>query len=437
MPLEPEVSSDCRKESRLRLLHDLGRTPPQARRRFLARAASALAAAGAGGVEAMAAQRERAPATLKITGLKTTVLRIGAADWTTLIELETNQGIVGLGQTTFRVHPKVINAAIENVLKPVVVGRNPFEYETLWMQMFVDNTKYGMTGTHVLAMSAVDIALWDLMGKALDQPVWRLLGGKFRGAVEVYASKSEIRKGSPGIKQLAEQLVRDTTAAGFHALKTHTHPGLTAKNSYDARMDLDPTVEEIAEIRRLAGPNFKIMADVTNAYTVAQAIKVGRKLQELDVFFMEEPVTVYDYRGLAQVADALDMRIAAGEQQFTRFEFYRLIVEGRVDIIQPNVIICGGLTEMRKIAAVASLFDTSIVSHNTLNGLPTTAALHFWVSTHNVRYPQEYDYNASHPDYGLLMVNDPVVPKNGFLSPPDKPGLGVELNWAQIKKMAG
>ena len=436
MPIEKSLSPDHKREARERLLHDLDRTPLPARRRFLAQAAAALAATGAGGAQAMAAQREKAPASLKITNLKTTVLRIGAADWTTLIELETNQGIVGLGQTTFRVQPKVINAAIENVLKPIVVGRNPFEYETLWMEMFVDNTKYGMAGTHVLAMSAVDIALWDLMGKAVDQPVWRLLGGKFRDKVEVYASKSETRKGNPSLKQLAEQLVRDATAAGFRALKTHTHSGLTAAHSYDARMDTDVTVEEITEIRRLAGPKFKNMADVTNAYTAAQAIKVGRKLEELDVFFMEEPVTVYDYRGLAQVADALDMRIAAGEQQFTRLEFYRLIVEGHVDIIQPNVIICGGITEMRKIAAVASIFDTSIVSHNTLNGLPTTAALHFWVATHNVRYPQEYDYNASRPDHGLLMVEDPVLPKNGFLTPPDKPGLGVELNRAQVKKMA-
>jgi len=201
-------------------------------------------------------------------------------------------------------------------------------------------------------------------------------------------------------------------------------------------MDIDPTVEEIAEIRRLAGPKFKIMADVTNAYTPAQAIKVGRQLQELDVFFMEEPVAVYDYRGLAQVADALDMRIAAGEQQFTRFEFYRLITEGHVDVIQPNVAICGGITEMRKIAAVASLFDISIVSHNTLNGIPTTAALHFWVSTHNVRYPQEYDFNVSHPDYGLLMVKDPVLPRGGFLTPLEGPGLGVELNGAEVAKLA-
>src|SRR6185436_10199517 len=99
--------------------------------------------------------------------------------------------------------------------------------------------------------------------------------------------------------------------------------------------------------------------------------------------------------------------------------FHRLITEGHVDVIQPNVAICGGITEMRKIAAVASIFDTSIVSHNTLNGIPTTAALHFWVSTHNVRYPQEYDWHATRPDPGLAMVKNPIEPKDGFLTPPE------------------
>jgi L-alanine-DL-glutamate epimerase-like enolase superfamily enzyme len=430
-----QTSSDWKREAKDRLRHDLARTPPANRRRFLVRAASSLAA-GAAGNEALLAYQEKAPAKLKITDVKTTILRVNHRDWTSLVEVFTNEGIVGLGQTTFRVQPKVVNSSIDNVLKPMLIGRSPFEYETLWMNMFINNTKYGMAGTHILAISAVDIALWDLMGKAVDQPVYRLLGGKFRDKVEVYASKSEVRKGNSTPKAIAEQLARDVVPAGFRALKTHTHPGQNATTSFDARMGVDTTVEEITELRKLVGPKFKIMADVTNAYTPPQAIKVGRQLQELGTFFMEEPVAVFDYRGLAKVADALDMRIAAGEQQFTRWEFYRLITEGHVDIIQPNVAICGGITEMRKIAAVASIFDTSIVSHNTLNGIPTTAAVHFWVSTHNVRYPQEYDFNVSRQDFGNLLVKGASVAKDGFVQPSDRPGLGVELDRATVSRLA-
>lgn len=428
-------SQGRKEEARERLLHDLARTPPLERRRFLRHAAAALVAAAAG--TARAAAGGKAPPKLKITDLKTTILRVNSKDWTTLVEVRTDQGLVGLGQTTFRAQPKVINSILENVLKPVIAGHSPFEYERLWMDMFINNTKYGTNGPLLLAISAVDFAFWDLMGKAVDLPVYRLLGGKFRDKVEVYASLSERREKDNSPKALAGRLVNDVVPAGFHALKTHTHPsGFTATGSFDASMDNDPTIEEIAEIRRLAGPKFKIMADCNNAYTAAQALKVGRKLQELDVFWMEEPVGLFDFAALAKVADALDMRIAAGEQQFNRWEFYRLITEGRLDIIQPNASICGGITEIRKIAAIASLFDVSIGSHNTLNGIPTAAALHFWVSTHNVRYPQEYSFNTSRTDFGLRIVKDPIIAKDGFLTPREDPGLGVELDRAEVAKLA-
>lgn len=431
----PPLAEGQKREARERLRHDLAKTAAPNRRRFLMNAAAALAG-GAAMRQSLAAYAEKAPSSLKITDIRTTILRIDGRDWTTLIEVLTNQGIVGLGQTTFRVQPKVINAAIENVLKPMLVGRSPFEYETLWMSMFINNTKYGMAGTHVLAVSALDIALWDLMGKALDLPVYRLLGGKFRERVEVYASQTEIRGPDTGPRQLAEQMVRDAKEAGFNSVKTHTHPGQNADRSFDARMNIDPTVEVISELRKAAGPKFGLLADVTNAYTPAQAIKVGRQLQDLDTFFMEEPVAVFDYLGLAKVADALDMRIAAGEQQFTRWEFYRLITEGHVDLIQPNVIICGGITEMRKIAAMAAIFDISIVSHNTLHGIPTAAAIHFWVSTHNVRYQQEYVYNVRRKVDGNTILKVPVVQKNGFVEAPEGPGLGVELDRAAVARLS-
>jgi L-alanine-DL-glutamate epimerase-like enolase superfamily enzyme len=430
------LSSGRKQEIRERLTHDAARVEAGNRRSFLRKAAATLVAAGAGGAEAMAAARDAAPASLKITDLKTTTLHLGGQDWTVLVEMLTNQGITGLGQTTFRAKPKVIQPVLENVLKPIVVGRNPFDNELLWMQMFLDNARYGMAGTHVLAISAVDMALWDLMGKAVEQPVWRLLGGKFHDKVEVYASRSERKYDDHDPKGVAEMLVKDVLAAGFKALKTHTHPGANIKSTSDARMDVDPTVAEIAEIRRLAGPKIKIMVDVNNAYSPAQAIKVGRKLEALDAFWIEEPVAVFNYRGLAQVCEALELRVAVGEQQFGRWEFYRLLTEGQVDIIQPDVAICGGITEMRKIAAIASVFDVGIASHNTLNGIATTAALHFWAATLNARYPQEYDFHAVRTDYGERMVKDPVMPKDGFLTPPDKPGLGVELNAAEIGRLS-
>ncbi len=427
-----ELSPGHKQEARERLVHDLHRTAPAGRRRFLAGAAAALVAAAGNDSAAHAAETQSG--NLKITDLKATILQVDHQDWTTLVELRTNQGLVGLGQTTFRAAPKVLFSILDNVLKPVVVGHSPFEYERLWSDMFLNNLKYGTNGALLLAISAVDFALWDLMGKAVNLPVYRLLGGKFRDKVEVYASRSERRGEHDEPKAIAQRLIEDVVPAGFHALKAHTH--VTTPRGYDADMDSDHTIEEIAEIRRLAGPHFKIMVDVNNAYTPQQAIKVGKKLEEFDAFWLEEPVELFDLQGLARVADAIDVRVAAGEQQFNRFEFYRLIAEGHVDIIQPNASICGGLTEIRKIAAIASLFETAIASHNTLNGIPTTAALHFWVSTQNVRYPQEYDFNTARTDFGLQLVTDPVVAKDGYLTPPEGPGLGVVLDRKVVEKLS-
>jgi len=432
-----ELPPGHKREARERLLHDLCTTPAAGRRRFLAGAASALVAASAGESSASASTAGVDATSLRITDLKTTILQINQQDWTTLVEVRTNQGLTGLGQTTFRATPKVLYSILENVLKPVIIGHSPFEYERLWSDMFLNNLKYGTNGALLLAISAIDFALWDLMGKAVNLPVYRLLGGKYRDKVQVYASRSERRTENDDPKAIAQRLVEDVVPAGFHALKAHTHPqALTTQRGYDADMDTDQTVAEIAEIRRLTGPAFKIMVDVNNAYTPQQAIKVGRKLQELDAFWIEEPVELFDLQGLARVADALDVRVAAGEQQFNRWEFYRLITEGHVDIIQPNASICGGITEIRKIAAVASLFETAIASHNTLNGIPTTAALHFWVSTQNVRYPQEYDFSTTRTDFGARIVKHPVVAKDGYLTPPEGPGLGVELDDREVAKLA-
>lgn len=428
-----ELAPGHKREARERLVHDLAKTPVAGRRQFLSGAASALVAAAAGKSNATAATAGADPGNLKITDLKATILQIDHQDWTTLVEVRTNQGLVGLGQTTFRATPKVLYSILENVLRPVIIGHSPFEYEHLWSEMYLNNLKYGTNGALLLAICAIDFALWDLMGKAVNLPVYRLLGGKFRDRVQVYASRSERRTAKDGAKAIAQQLVEDVVPAGFHALKAHTH--VTTPRGYDADMDADYTVEEIAEIRRLTGPEFKIMVDVNNAYTPQQAIKVGRKLQELDAFWLEEPVELFDLQGLARVADAIDVRVAAGEQQFNRWEFYRLITEGHVDIIQPNASICGGITEIRKIAAVASLFEAAIASHNTLNGIPTTAALHFWVSTQNVRYPQEYDFHKVRTDFGARLVKNPVVAKDGYLTPPEGPGLGVELDAAAVASL--
>ena len=196
----------------------------------------------------------------------------------------------------------------------------------------------------------------------------------------------------------------------------------------------DQTVATVRAIRELVGEDFAILVDVNNAYLPHTALSVARQLEDYDVWHFEEPLAEHDRDGYAALADAVDLPIAAGEQSYTRWQFRDLMVHDHIDILQPDVITCGGFSEFKKIAALAQAFNKPITVHNTDPTIGTAAHLHLWVSTPNCISPQEYNIEPHALAEHAIMKNPPEV-RGGRIATPQGPGLGIELDEDVISRL--
>lgn len=341
-----------------------------------------------------------------------------------LVRVYTDEGLDGVGEVS-PMNAAVTHTMVEKALARLVVGESPFDVERIWHKMFHYPYKLGPMGAQLEAMAGIDIALWDIVGKASGKPVYELLGGKFRPKAEVYASSMR-RDMTP--REEAERAL-SFKEQGYRMYKIHS----ATPWMYDT--GFDQTLETVREMRQLCGDDFGILVDPNNAFLPHTALRIARKLEEYGVFHFEEPIPAYDYDAYAKLAAAVDIPIAAGEQEYTRWQFRDLILNAQVDILQPDVIKCGGITEFKKIAALAGTFDKPITVHNTQPTVGTLAHLHLWLSTPSCIYPQEYNIEPHPLRDDTPIWKEPVLVKNGYMEAPDKPGLGVELDEAVLKKL--
>jgi D-arabinonate dehydratase/D-galactarolactone cycloisomerase len=339
-----------------------------------------------------------------------------------LVRVWGEDGLVGVGEAS-PMHPEVTKVAVETQLKPLLVGMNALDLEACWEKMYVTTYKTRGQGTS-LAISGVDIALHDLAGKALGIPVYQLLGGKYREKVRVYASYMSREMDDVAYAAAAARSMQ----GGFSGVKIK----IGARYGFDAK---DPREDEslVAAVRGAIGPNAELMVDANSGYSVHTAIKVGRMLERYGVFHYEEPVPYTDLEGLAQVAAAVDIPVATGEQQHTRYDFKDILLRGAADIVQPDVTKCGGLSEGKKIAALADAFGKYVTTHTTTVGIGLAAHLHYWASTPVCRYAQEY--NVGQSNEGTAILRTQLAPREGYLAVPDGPGLGIELDEDAIARL--
>ncbi|TAK22711.1 MAG: mandelate racemase/muconate lactonizing enzyme family protein [Chloroflexota bacterium] len=342
-----------------------------------------------------------------------------------LVRVATDEGVVGWGEC-YRRAPAVSKATVEQLLRPLLLGADPFDNEVLHRRMMRLGTSVGPLGALGPAVAGVDIALWDIKGKALGVPIWRLLGGKERETVTFYASS--LRRDMPPDEE-ARRVV-SLVEAGYRAYKMHS----ALPNHIDHPSDR--TIETVRAIRGAVGDHIQLMVDVNGAFSVHHAIEIGRQLEDLGVFQFEDPVPPEDLEGLARVADALTIPIASGEFRFTRWDFHELIVRGRVDIVQPNVTKVGGLTELLKIAVVASTFHRPIMVHNLQPTIGTAAHLHFCAVQAAASYPQEYNIEPVAVRDRWPILRTPIAVVNGEISVPDGPGLGIDVDEELVRRLA-
>jgi L-alanine-DL-glutamate epimerase-like enolase superfamily enzyme len=341
-----------------------------------------------------------------------------------LIRVWGEDGRYGIGEAS-PMNGHVTKATVEHQLKPLLIGMNALDLEACYEKLYV--TTYKMRGQSTsIAISGIDIALHDLAGKALGVPVYRLLGGLYREKVRVYASYMS-RELSP--EEYARQAAQ-AMQGGFSGVKIK----IGDRYGFDSK-PVEDDERLVAAVREAIGPKAELLVDANSGYSVHTAIKVGRMLERYGVFHFEEPIPFTDLEGMAQVAAAVDIPVAVGEQHHTRYDFKEILVKNAADIVQPDVTKCGGLAEGKKIAALADSFGKYVTTHTTSVSIGLVAHLHYWASTPGCRYAQEYNVAAARSRSPILRGLP--EPRDGYLAVPHGPGLGVELDEDAVTRLSG
>jgi L-alanine-DL-glutamate epimerase-like enolase superfamily enzyme len=345
---------------------------------------------------------------------------------TCLVEIDTDAGLTGLGEAKIGVgnlgnYAGVVQT-IQSELAPIVVGRDPRDITALWEAMYNGSRAHyvaregrtfpivGRRGVTVSAISGIDIALWDVLGKSLGQPVWRLLGGRFRDRVPAYASGGWAPVGAIG-KQLAQYVER-----GHRAVKMRV--GLQDRS-------VDDSAARVREVRQTLGPEVGIMVDAHGTWSVRDAQRFARKVVDCDLAWLEEPVSADNVAGQAEVRAFTDIPIASGESEQTRFAFRDLIAARAVDILQPDVAIAGGITETLRIAALATAHGLTMAPHLWGSAILFASGLHLAIATPCVTL---LEFTRGENPLLHELVQEPFDLRDGFVHASDKPGLGITLN---------
>ena len=328
-----------------------------------------------------------------------------------IVEVITDSGITGWGEGA--------TVPARRALDTQVVGRNPFDYEVIWEALH-------KAGVDTPAISAVDIALWDIMGKALKQPIHQLLGGAFRTRVQAYAT-GLFRRERP-----------DRTAALVNEARGYVDEGFTAmKMKVGFGPDYDIT--NVAAVRRAIGDKVLFAVDANCGYDRGTAIAVGQELAKQNLLWFEEPIAADDIEGYVEIRRALNMRISGAEQLRGRWAFRRVLEERAMDIIQPDICVCGGFTEFRKISAMASASHVRVIPHmfGTAIRLAATlqllAAMPDWPHAHEP-FPTLLEYDMSENALRTELAREPIRHSGGVVAVPQAPGLGIEIDREVLQK---
>jgi L-alanine-DL-glutamate epimerase-like enolase superfamily enzyme len=348
-----------------------------------------------------------------ITAIRTTMLRVpwpqdpwlkghafGEVRNLLVLDVEAQGGITGMGYLLlFRPIMRTIAACLEETVIPRLIGKDASAVEAIWQDLWRSSVTYGRGGITTMAMSLLDIALWDALGKRARLPLHRLWG-HFRGSLPVYGSGCF--RGSGGDGMIAKAL--NYKARGYRAIK------MQVAHTADLLTDLD----NVKRMREALGPDIAIMIDVNMGWTADIAIQMGRKFQDYDVYWLEEPVTPDDFAGYLRIAEALDLRIVGGESHFTRFDLKPFFENPLLPILQPDPM-RGGLTDLRKVAAIADTWGMTLAPH-----LFPELNVQLLASIPNGLWIEDMGISDD------LWI-EPVAVVNGMITAPERPGHGLSF----------
>ena len=354
----------------------------------------------------------------------------------TLVRLRADSGAEGWGEAFAQglEPPEIAAAAIEHALKPLVIGADALAPSPLWHAMYARTRDFGRKGSVVAAISAVDIAMWDLMGHALGQPIHCLLGGAHRMAVQPYATGFYRLHGQGEAERLADE-ARGHADSGFRAMKVKLGFGVA---------DDVAVMEAVAEAVR--NRDVELMVDTNHAYGRAEALALGRALERIDrdgvpIRWYEEPVAPEDTEGYAELRRTLSIPIAGGENEHTPFGFHNLFRAGAVDVAQPDIASCGGFTAARDIAAMAHAAGVAVNPHVWGSAIAQAASIQLIAAlpvAHHSLHAREplLEYDRSDHPFRRALVRNPWDVEDGMVRVPPGPGLGIEVDMEAVERFS-
>jgi galactonate dehydratase len=360
---------------------------------------------------------------MEITGIETVVVNARMRNWI-FVKVETSEGIVGWGEASLEWKTRGVVGCVED-LKPFVLGLDPTDMEHLYQVM----TRQPFFRAGVVGMSAIsgiEMACWDVFGKSLGLPVYKLLGGKVRDRVRMYdhlggGDMDSLYNSTDDAGKMAEGALR-SVYEGYTAIKVLVVPRTQPLEGHKV---LSHAANLMGAIREAVGDEIDIMVDLHGRTTPEMAVQYAKALAPYRPFFLEEPCPPENVLGMAKVARTIDVPVATGERLVTRFQFRELLEKGACAVIQPDICHCGGLWEARKIAAMAETYYVGVAPHNPLGPIATAAAIQFAASTPNWLIQESFRSDVPWRDE---VVSDPVTIKGGYAIPSESPGLGVEVN---------
>ena len=336
------------------------------------------------------------------------------------VEIVTDDGLTGWGEAVLEGHADAVLACV-NEYKPYLIGKDPMRIEDIQATIYRAGFYRG-GGVMMSAISGIDQCLWDIKGKFFGAPVWQLMGGACRDRMRVYSWIGGDRPSDVG------SAAKERMDAGFSAIKMNATDELQMIDSYEK---VDAVLERVAAIREACGKYFGIAVDFHGRVHKPMAKVLAKKLEEFDLMFIEEPVLCENMDEFKEIRRAANIPIATGERLFTKYDFKRLLEAGGVDIIQPDLSHAGGITEVKKIAAMAEAYDVALAPHCPLGPIALAACLNVDATCYNAVIQEQsigIHYNVGKEVLDYALNRDDFKFIDGYVDLPKIPGIGVEVN---------
>jgi len=346
------------------------------------------------------------------------------------IRVLTTDGEEGIGEATHYFGQRAVKSMYKDV-KDFILGRDPLEVENLWYQMFKETGASFKDLTKISLMSGIEVACWDIIGKHFGAPVYQFFGGAIRDKVKVYANGWY-----RGIKQLEDwgKKAKDVVRKGYKAMKFDPFGATSTELKHK---DFKKSIRIVEIVRDSVGDEIELMIEGHGRFNVATAIKIGKELEKFNITWFEDPVMVGDIQGLIRVSRAVSIPIASGEWCMSRFDhnLIDMLTSRAIDILLPDVITMGGLSETKKVSTFAEIFRVPVALHQAEGPINTMSELQLDANLTNFKI-QEYFGDFAYPDWAWELLTQKPKFNDGFLEVPKSPGIGTSLNMKKIEEYA-